>query len=61
MSLQCQPTTAKGVWSWGLGTAGIALIGWLYYRQALPPAALAGLGLIIAGVVTLQLSGAMRQ
>jgi multidrug transporter EmrE-like cation transporter len=36
------------------------LIGWVFYRQALPPLALVGLGLIIAGGVTLQLSGALR-
>ena len=51
---------AYALWS-GLGTAGIVLIGWLVYRQTLPPAALVGLGLIIAGVVTLQLSGALKR
>lgn len=45
------------VWS-GVGTALIALVGWLYFRDAFSWGAVAGMLLIIAGVVVLNLSGA---
>ena len=41
-------------WS-GLGIVLIALIGWVLFGQRLDAAALAGLGLIIAGIVVIQL------
>lgn len=40
------------IWS-GAGIALIALIGWIFFRQALDIPALTGIGLIIAGVVVL--------
>lgn len=40
------------IWS-GAGIALIALIGWLWFGQSLDGPALAGLGLIVAGVVVL--------
>jgi len=43
---------AYAIWS-GVGISLIALIGWLFYKQALDVPAMLGLGLIIAGVVVL--------
>lgn len=45
---------AYAIWS-GLGIVLIALFGWLFYRQPIDQAGLIGMGLIIAGVVILQL------
>jgi len=42
------------VWS-GVGVALISLVGWVGYRQVLGPGELAGIALIIAGVVVLKL------
>jgi small multidrug resistance pump len=46
---------AYAVWS-GAGTALIALVGWALFDQRLGPTALAGMALIIAGVVLMNLS-----
>ena len=43
---------AYAIWS-GVGVALIALIGWLVYGQALDRAAIAGMALIVAGVIVL--------
>ncbi|NHA69328.1 DMT family transporter [Phycicoccus flavus] len=45
------------VWA-GVGTAAIAVIGWLWLGEPLGPAKIAGIGLIVAGVVLLNLQGA---
>ena len=45
---------AYAVWS-GVGVTLIATIGWLFLGQKLDSAAIAGMGLIIAGVVVLNL------
>ena len=45
---------AYAVWS-GAGVTLIAAIGWLFLGQKLDAAALAGMGLIVAGVVVLNL------
>ena len=45
---------AYAIWS-GAGTALVAMIGWLYYKQQLDFAAILGIGLIIAGVIVLNL------
>jgi len=45
---------AYAIWS-GAGTALVAAIGWLYYKQQLDLAAILGIGLIIAGVIILNL------
>jgi len=47
------------VWS-GVGTACTAMIGWWFFRDAFHWGAVAGIVLIIAGVVVLNLSGAVR-
>ena len=47
---------AYAIWS-GVGVALITLIGWRVFKQRLDAAALLGIGLIVAGVVVLQLSG----
>ncbi len=44
------------IWS-GLGTALTALIGFWYFGEAVTPLKLASIGLIIVGVVGLQLGG----
>lgn len=49
---------AYAIWS-GVGVALITLIGWFVFKQRLDAAALAGVALIVAGVVVIQLfSGA---
>jgi small multidrug resistance pump len=45
---------AYAVWS-GAGVTLIALIGWVFLGQKLDAAAVAGMGLIVAGVVVLNL------
>ena len=45
---------AYAVWS-GAGVTLIATIGWLFFGQKLDPAAMLGMGLIVAGVVVLNL------
>ncbi|MDA8234421.1 MAG: multidrug efflux SMR transporter [Clostridia bacterium] len=50
---------AYAVWS-GLGTVIIALVGILYFQESVNFVKVISLGLIIAGVVGLNLSGGMR-
>jgi small multidrug resistance pump len=45
---------AYAIWS-GVGTALVAVVGWLYYRQNLDLPAILGLTLIIAGTLVLNL------
>jgi small multidrug resistance pump len=45
------------VWS-GLGIIMISVLARIFYAQTLSPAALAGMGLIVAGVCVLKLSSA---
>ena len=45
---------AYAIWS-GVGTALVALIGWLYYKQQLDGPAILGITLIIAGAAVLNL------
>jgi len=45
---------AYAIWS-GVGTALVALIGWLYYKQQLDGPAILGITLIIAGAAILNL------
>lgn len=45
---------AYAIWS-GVGTVLVSAIAWLVYRQSLDAAALAGIGLIIAGVLVIDL------
>lgn len=49
-------SVAYAIWS-GVGTALIAIIGIVYFREPVGVAKVASLGLIIAGVVGLNLSG----
>lgn len=42
------------MWS-GIGIALIALVGWLFLKQSLDAAALAGIGLIVCGVLVLNI------
>jgi small multidrug resistance pump len=44
---------AYAIWS-GVGIALITLIGWIVFKQALDAAALAGIGLIVLGVIVIQ-------
>ncbi|BAU82376.1 DMT family transporter [Streptomyces laurentii] len=52
-----QVGTAYAIWS-GVGTAAVAVIGFLFLGESLGPAKIAGLVLIIAGVAVLNLGGA---
>ena len=45
---------AYAVWS-GAGVTLIAAIGWIFFGQKLDAAAIAGIGLIVAGVIVLNL------
>jgi small multidrug resistance pump len=47
---------AYAIWS-GVGTALIALIGVIYFREPVSPLKILSLGLIVLGVVGLKLSG----
>lgn len=53
---ELEVSVAYAVWS-GAGTAAIALIGVVAMKEPLTAAKLAGIGLIIGGVVTLNLAG----
>ena len=44
---------AYAIWS-GVGIALITLIGWIVFKQSLDAAALAGIGLIVLGVIVIQ-------
>ena len=60
LTLKLMPIgVAYAVWS-GVGIALISLIGWWVHGQTLSPAALAGIALIVAGVLVLQLFGSPR-
>ncbi len=53
MTLKTLPTgIAYAIWS-GVGIVLVSLIGWLVHRQTLDLAAILGMGLIIAGVVVI--------
>lgn len=53
LTLRTMPVgIAYAVWA-GVGVALIALVGWLFLGQALDAPALLGIGLIVAGVVVL--------
>ena len=55
LSLRSIPVgIAYAVWS-GVGIVLISLIGWLWFRQSLDIAAVAGMGLIVAGVAVINL------
>jgi small multidrug resistance pump len=50
-------STAYAIWA-GLGTAAVAVIGAVWLGDSLDPLKIAALGMIIAGVVVLNLQGA---
>ncbi|MGW8361488.1 DMT family transporter [Streptomyces wedmorensis] len=52
-----QVGTAYAIWS-GVGTAAVAVIGFLFLGESLNAAKIAGIVLIIAGVAVLNLGGA---
>lgn len=55
MTLKTLPLgMAYAIWS-GVGTALVAMVGWLVYRQQLDLPAVAGIALIIAGTIVLNL------
>jgi small multidrug resistance pump len=49
--------TAYAIWA-GTGTAAIAVIGMVFMNESASPVKLAGLALVIAGVIVLNLGGA---
>ncbi len=55
LRLRLQVSVAYAVWS-GAGTAAIALIGALWLREPLTPLKVAGIALVVAGVVVLNLA-----
>lgn len=55
LTLKSLPTgIAYAIWS-GVGIVLISLLGWVVHRQALDTAALLGMGLILAGVLVINL------
>jgi small multidrug resistance pump len=55
MTLKTLPLgVAYAIWS-GVGTALVAVVGWLVYKQQLDLPAVAGIALIIAGTIVLNL------
>lgn len=55
LTLRTMPTgIAYAIWS-GVGIVLISLLGWLVYRQTLDLPALLGMGLILAGVLVINL------
>jgi small multidrug resistance pump len=55
MTLKTLPLgVAYAIWS-GVGTALVAVVGWLVYKQHLDLPAILGIGLIIAGTLVLNL------
>ena len=48
---------AYAIWS-GVGTAGLAIIGWVVFKEQLSGLAILGLLLIISGVLALHVAGA---
>jgi len=42
------------VWS-GVGIVAVSIFGWLFYKQSLDLAAIVGMGMILAGVLTIHL------
>jgi small multidrug resistance pump len=47
---------AYAIWS-GLGTIGITLVGWCFFKQSLNTTTLIGMALVLAGVMMMNLSG----
>jgi small multidrug resistance pump len=47
------------VWS-AVGVALVGILGWVIFRDTIPPLGIAGIVVILVGVVMLQLSGAVR-
>lgn len=45
---------AYGIWS-GVGIVLVSAVGWLWFKQTLDAPALAGIGMIMAGVLTINL------
>lgn len=55
LALKYMPVSiVYAIWS-GLGVVFIGIIGWLWFKQSLDFAAIFGMGLIIAGVVVINL------
>jgi small multidrug resistance pump len=51
--------TAYAIWS-GVGTAATAVVSWAVYKDHLTPLTAAGIALVIAGIIVMNLSGAHR-
>ena len=47
------------VWA-AAGIAMVSVLGWVMFRDTIPPLGVAGIAVILVGVVMLQLSGAVR-
>ncbi|WP_142850804.1 multidrug efflux SMR transporter [Telmatospirillum sp. J64-1] len=53
LTLERLPLAAVyAIWS-GVGMAGVAMTGWLLFRESLGPVTLAGIGIIVLGVAVL--------
>jgi small multidrug resistance pump len=57
LSLKTLPVgTAYAVWA-GIGTAGAVIGAWYFFGETLSPTAIVGIGIVIMGVVVMNLSG----
>jgi small multidrug resistance pump len=57
LTLQQVPVgIAYAIWS-GVGTIGITVVGWYFFRQQLSTATIVGMALVLAGVLLMNLSG----
>lgn len=55
ITLKTIPTgIAYGIWS-GVGIVLVSAVGWLWFKQTLDAPAIAGIGMIMAGVLTINL------
>lgn len=55
LTLKTMPvSTVYTLWA-GLGTALVAVIGTLYFKEAMPPVKVFGIGLVVLGVVLIHL------
>ena len=55
---QLQVGLVYAIWS-GVGIAATAVIAWLLFKESYDPLAIAGIALVIAGVVVMNLSGSV--
>ena len=51
---------AYAIWS-GLGTGGVSLLSWFFFREAMPPLKILGLCLVIVGMLFINLDKSAQE